>query len=122
MPLPIELGITALESIKRNAPKKIMTPEHSAAFENVIGVPYEEFYQTTLRTFISILEAIKEGPDIEEFTKVTASVDKFEKVLKQEKNNLKNVRKEDSLFISLLESPYNIVKSYVDDYRLKNFN
>ena len=122
MPLPIELGITALESIKRNAPKKIMTPEYSAACENIIGVPYEEFYQTTLGIFISVLEAIKEGPDIEEFTKVTASLDKFEKVLKQEKNNLKNVRKEDSLFISLLESPYNIVKSYVDDYRLKNFN
>ena len=121
MPLPIEVGTMALEAIKKKIPEQMFGSEGDDVFVEVTGKNFKEFYVGVLNSYIRTLKLLEKEPNLEDFSELSLSFAKYENVLNSQKEKFKD-EKEAIIFLSLMDSAYKIIKSYMDDYRLKKFN
>lgn len=121
MAIPIESAIRALEAIEKNLPEQMFGSGGDDVFIEVTGKDFREFYVGVLNSYIRTLRLIEKKPNLEVFSELSMSLARYENVLNSQKEKFKD-KKEAIIFLSLMDSAYKIIKSYMDDYRLKKFN
>ena len=123
MDITIELGIKALKAMERNIPNQLLTSEANEKFKLIANESFEDFYKGMLNTYIKLLEVLEKKPDLERFSKVSVALNRYGDMLNRFKHKTGDENVVDySLFLSLMESPFNIINKFVNEYRLKNFN
>ena len=81
MPLPIEVGIRALEVIRKKIPEQMFGSEGDDVFIEVTGKDFREFYGGVLNSYIHMMRLIEKEPNLEVFSELSISLARYGSVL-----------------------------------------